>query len=829
MRVGLVALLACCTAWGASSAGVVPTSRAGFVDLEITGRSSPGLEALVAEQRFVEAFHLAVAELRDRTRRLGPEHPETLLALHRVGTVAHLAGDQATAEDVLAATLAARRKVLHADDPAIIETLLRSGRAARFRGDRRRARACYDESATLLAGRSGREAAVLEGERRQLDADWIRGQNETDAIGVYERALALRRATFSSPSFAVADNETWLAWTLARVGRRAEATRYARDAARQLDELGLAGHSLHATLDELLADDLTLAGRPDEAEKLYRASAKSCASVRRRQWGGFPRKGFPLDGFETLAVAALRRGDGEEAWTLLETARAASHVDFSVIGLWRSRDPDGFAAWTTDRRALDASRKRLAEQSGGAPVWSAVTERAFLEMLELRARISGTAERYLEAHRPEVPSIQQVRNALGPRDALIGWLELRVGGTPTNSVGPDRSEAYAFVIRSSGPVRWVPLWENRSAAENRAMTAAWGHVFGVLVRAASWPTRLTPDAQIYDWMRAWARKNVDPILPYLEGVDHLVLERLTEPVDLAVLPNGKILGDAFDVSYVPSALTLVLLSEGEPRRAPSPSDSILAVAGPTEIAREIRVDQLIGAADAPSGHRGGRSAYRRDDTPLERLPRLRYAELEVRAVASSFKRAIVLGGDDASSRIARLAAQDRLADFRVVHVATHTLTDGAPERCALALSTHGGLDPGENSGILEVEDIALNWRLDADLMTLSGCETLRAAGTGRGEPYGFTAALFGAGARRILSSQWPVDDRATTILMNRFYENYTGSYKDVRLGTSGAPMKAPRALREARAYVRTLADGSGRRPYEHPVYWAGFFLLGLPD
>jgi hypothetical protein len=27
-----------------------------------------------------------------------------------------------------------------------------------------------------------------------------------------------------------------------------------------------------------------------------------------------------------------------------------------------------------------------------------------------------------------------------------------------------------------------------------------------------------------------------------------------------------------------------------------------------------------------------------------------------------------------------------------------------------------------------------------------------------------------------------VDDRATTILMNRFYENYTGSYKDVRLG-----------------------------------------------
>jgi len=42
-------------------------------------------------------------------------------------------------------------------------------------------------------------------------------------------------------------------------------------------------------------------------------------------------------------------------------------------------------------------------------------------------------------------------------------------------------------------------------------------------------------------------------------------------------------------------------------------------------------------------------------------------------------------------------------------------------------------------------------------------------------------------------------------------------------------MKAARALREARMYVRSLTDASGKHPYEHPVYWAGFFLLGLPD
>src|SRR5262245_56337879 len=284
MRVGVVMLLAALAAWGGSVAGVAPRPHAGFVDLEITSRASPRLESLVAEQRFVEAFDLAIAELRYRTQRLGPDAPGTLQALHRVGTIAHLAGEQATAEDVLAAVLAARRRVLQPDDPAIVETLLRRGRAARFRGDRVRARACYDEAKELLSPLTGLHARILEGERLQLEADWIRGEDETRAVGIYERALALRRATFASPSIAIADNETWLAWTLAHIDRRGEATRHARDAARQLDALGLTGHTLHATLDELLADELTLAGRPDEAERLYRESARNCANVRRRQW-----------------------------------------------------------------------------------------------------------------------------------------------------------------------------------------------------------------------------------------------------------------------------------------------------------------------------------------------------------------------------------------------------------------------------------------------------------------------------------------------------------------------------------------------------------------
>jgi CHAT domain-containing protein len=178
-------------------------------------------------------------------------------------------------------------------------------------------------------------------------------------------------------------------------------------------------------------------------------------------------------------------------------------------------------------------------------------------------------------------------------------------------------------------------------------------------------------------------------------------------------------------------------------------------------------------------------------------------------------------------RLDRLAREGALRGYGLVHLAGHTLTDSAPECCAVALSERAGPAKGLD-GLLEVEDIVLDWELDAELLTLSGCETLRAAGAARQDPLGFLPALFGSGARRVLSSLWTVDDRATAILMDRFYENLSGRFPDERLGYRAAPLPPARALREAKRYVRTLTDARGRRPFEHPAYWGGFILTGLP-
>jgi CHAT domain-containing protein len=177
----------------------------------------------------------------------------------------------------------------------------------------------------------------------------------------------------------------------------------------------------------------------------------------------------------------------------------------------------------------------------------------------------------------------------------------------------------------------------------------------------------------------------------------------------------------------------------------------------------------------------------------------------------------VLLDQSSENRVLRtLAERGELRQYDVVHLAGHTLTDSAPEGCAVVLSADAAAS--EEDDLLQVEDILLRWDLDASLLTLSGCQTLRPAGAARQDPLGFLPALFGSGARRVLSSLWTVDDRATAVLMDRFYQNLTG----------GSPMPPARALREAKHYVRTVTDAQGRRPFEHPAYWAGFVLVGLP-
>jgi CHAT domain-containing protein len=118
------------------------------------------------------------------------------------------------------------------------------------------------------------------------------------------------------------------------------------------------------------------------------------------------------------------------------------------------------------------------------------------------------------------------------------------------------------------------------------------------------------------------------------------------------------------------------------------------------------------------------------------------------------------------------------------------------------------LDSKDN-GLLQAWEVFEWMRLDAELVTLSACETgLGRDGDGEGL-IGLTRAFQYAGARSVLASLWSVSDHTTAELMERFYT----------LLRAGRPKDL--ALQEAQ---RALLHAGGAAA--HPVHWAAFTLSG---
>lgn len=135
---------------------------------------------------------------------------------------------------------------------------------------------------------------------------------------------------------------------------------------------------------------------------------------------------------------------------------------------------------------------------------------------------------------------------------------------------------------------------------------------------------------------------------------------------------------------------------------------------------------------------------------------------------------------------------------RVVHFATHAFS---------------GINPR-----IELYDQSLllpdiySLPLDADLVVLSACQT----GLGReqkGEGVMSLARAFTqAGAASIVSSLWSVNDRSTSQLLSRFYQN-------IRAGNMVSA-----SLRQAK--LAYLADQKAGAAVQSPYFWAGLSVVG---
>jgi len=147
------------------------------------------------------------------------------------------------------------------------------------------------------------------------------------------------------------------------------------------------------------------------------------------------------------------------------------------------------------------------------------------------------------------------------------------------------------------------------------------------------------------------------------------------------------------------------------------------------------------------------------------------------------------------------AVKEYGGNFRYLHFATHGEFD---EEEPLASRLILGPDDS-NDGSLTVGEI-YDLELDADLVTLSACETGIGQIANGDDVVGLTRGFLYAGSRAVVASLWPVSDQATERLMREFYAGLDRS--------------------NARDSLRRAQIGLQQEGLPHPYYWAAFQLTG---
>jgi CHAT domain-containing protein len=183
-------------------------------------------------------------------------------------------------------------------------------------------------------------------------------------------------------------------------------------------------------------------------------------------------------------------------------------------------------------------------------------------------------------------------------------------------------------------------------------------------------------------------------------------------------------------------------------------------------------------------------------------------QLEGEAIRDFFRpgEALLYTGSEAT--VDRYLTTD-LRGVRFLQLATHGILDRErPEASGLQLAEVDGKGGPISHSVLYPYDIA-HHPLTADLVVLSACETGLNSSEGEGMT-GLPRAFLAAGAKRVVTTLWRVEDDDARELMVRFYRGIKAN----------KPIST--ALRQAQLEVRGLA-GRGA-----PAHWAGYVLYGLP-
>ena len=245
---------------------------------------------------------------------------------------------------------------------------------------------------------------------------------------------------------------------------------------------------------------------------------------------------------------------------------------------------------------------------------------------------------------------------------------------------------------------------------------------------------------------------IAPLRPLLKGKHLIVVPHgPLHFLPFHALRNGQeYLCDAFTISYAPSATVFSLCQQ----KSSSANTGAL----------------VLGIAD-------------------ERAPQILN---EVKSVAALLPNSSLHLADGATSSLLR----EKGPQCSVLHIATHGIyRQDNPMFSGIRLG----------DGYLNLYDL-YQMRLNANLVTLSGCATGMNFVAAGDELLGLQRGLFCAGATTLLLSLWDVHDQSTAKFMQHFYREF------IRTGQMASALQ--HAMQEL------------RQQNPHPYFWAPFVLVG---
>ncbi|GAB4282504.1 MAG: CHAT domain-containing protein [Oscillatoriaceae cyanobacterium] len=494
----------------------------------------------------------------------------------------------------------------------------------------------------------------------------------------------------------------------------------------------------------------------------------------------------PEKGYDAKALNASERA---RARTLLELlAEANADIRTGVDPQLREQESN------LEQRINTTAQRQIDLLSGQhTPEQAAQIQQELDNLLrqldETQAEIRRTSPNYAAMTQPQPLTAEQIQQQVLDADTLL--LQY--------SLGEERS--YLWVVSHTGLSRYQlpPRAEIEQAAKN----------FRDAITSPS--LRIRPKKAV-EAAEALSQLILAPAAAQL-GDKRLVIVSdgalYYIPFAALSLPgmNGEPLLVKHEIVNLPSASSLAILRAQLNQRKPAPkiaavladpvfssSDQRVAVAGQKPSGENTLVSKLVSNSARDVGING----------ELARLPNTR---IEAKTILDLVPDNQELSAFDFGASLTRVKSEE-MAEYQILHLATHGFFNSEnPQLSGLVMSLVN--DQGQTvDGFLRLHDI-FNLSLNADLVVLSACQT----GLGenvKGEGItGLTRGFMYAGARRVVTSLWTVDDEGTAILMASFYD---------KMLSQGMP--APQALRAAQLELWQSAD------WKLPYYWAAFTLQG---